>query len=27
MFHAASTGLNFGEISKNETKQQLVDKP
>jgi hypothetical protein len=27
MFHAVSTGLNFGEISKNETKQQLVDKP
>jgi len=25
-FHAASTRLNFLEISKFETKQQLVDK-
>jgi len=25
-FHAASTPLNFIEISKFETKQQLVDK-
>jgi len=27
MFHAISTPLNFAPISKNETKQQLVDKP
>jgi len=26
-FHALYTPLNFYPISKNETKQQLVDKP